>query len=80
MYLQIKVIPKARATEFVERMDDETLKIRLKAVPEKGKANEALIQFLAKECKVDSSEIRVISGQTSTRKLLRLPDNAQIPW
>ena len=80
MYLQVKVIPKGRATEFVEKMEDGTYKIRLKAAPEKGKANEELIQFLATELQADKSEIRIISGHTDRNKLVRVPDNSSIPW
>lgn len=79
MYIQIKVIPKSRATEFVEKMDDETYKIRVKAAPEKGKANTELIRFLAKTLKVTKDEIIIISGHTDTRKLLKIPD-LKLPW
>lgn len=34
-YFRVKVIPKQPKTEYVETMDDGTIKIRLKAVPEK---------------------------------------------
>ena len=44
--LTIKVIPRARKTEYVGRMSDGTLKIRLVAVPEDGKANAELLRFL----------------------------------
>ena len=77
MYLQIKVIPKSQKTEFVERMEDDTLKIRLKATPERGKANEELIRFLAKSLSCATDEIRIISGQTATKKLVRVPDGAK---
>lgn len=80
MYLQIKVLPRSIKTEFVERMEDETLKIRLKAVPEKGKANAELIQFLSKELKISKEEIKIISGVTDQRKLVKIPDQTPIPW
>lgn len=80
MYLQIKVIPKSNKTEFVERMEDNTLKLRLKATPEKGHANKELIRFLAKSLHCQMEEIKIISGQTSTRKLLRVPDKITLPW
>ncbi len=80
MYLQVKVIPKSPRSEFVEKMADETLKIRLKAVPERGAANEELQGFLAKACGVAKEQIVLVSGHTSQRKLLRLPDHADLSW
>ncbi len=48
-YLRIKVIPRSPKNEIVETMKDdsgeETIKIRIKAPPEKGKANTELIKF-----------------------------------
>ena len=80
MYIQVKVIPKSPKTEFIERMPDDTFKIRIKAAPERGKANTELIAFLAKLCGVNKTDVKIISGQTHTRKLLKLPDTAQLPW
>jgi len=80
MYLQVKVQPSSPKTEFVERMPDETFKIRLKAKPEKGQANKELISYLAKLTGVDKNDILIISGHTHTRKLVKLPDTAIIPW
>lgn len=80
MYLQIKVLPRSNKTEFVERMEDnETLKIRLKAVPEKGLANKELIRFLAGTLNIPKDKILIISGATDTRKLLKIPDTI-LPW
>jgi len=80
MYLQIKVVPRSAHTEFVERMDDgETLKIRLKAVPEKGQANKELIRFLAETLNISKDKILIISGATDPRKLLKIPD-LTLPW
>ncbi len=78
MYIAVKVIPKSNKTEFVERMADDTIKIRLKATPERGKANAELIKFLAKSCNVNKDDIKIISGHTDTRKLIKLPDNTEL--
>lgn len=79
MYIQVKVIPKSPKTEFIERMADDTLKIRISAAPEKGKANKELIKFLAKELGCKKDQIKIISGQTDQRKLVSLPD-LTLPW
>lgn len=75
-YLRIKVIPKSAKTEIVDIMEDtehgKTIKIRLKAVPEKGKANAELIRFLSKELGISSDQISIISGKTDRIKLIRI--------
>ncbi|HWU60887.1 MAG TPA: DUF167 domain-containing protein [Ensifer sp.] len=58
--------------------DDETLlKARVTAVPEKGKANKALIELLAKALKVPKSSISVISGDTARKKILRIEGDTE---
>jgi uncharacterized protein (TIGR00251 family) len=73
-YLKIKVIPKSHKNEIVETMGDEehTVKIRIKAPPEKGKANAELIKFLSKELQTSKANISIISGKTDHIKLLRI--------
>ena len=74
MVLQVKVIPRAQRTEVVGPMADGTLKVKVAAVPEDGKANEELCRTLATYFKVPRASVEVIAGQTSTRKIVRLPD------
>jgi uncharacterized protein (TIGR00251 family) len=44
------------------------LKIRITTPPEKGKANEAVVELLAKNLKVPKSSIKIVSGHTSRIK------------
>ena len=53
------------------------LKARVTAVPEKGKANKALIQLIAKSLKIPKSSISVISGDTSRKKILRIDGDTE---
>jgi uncharacterized protein len=64
---KIKVIPKAANHEIVGWETDE-LKIRLAAGPTKGKANEELIKFLAKQLDIGRSKICLVQGKTSRHK------------
>ena len=66
--VKIKVIPRAKKTEIIGKMDDGTLKIRIKAVPENWKANDELIEFLRE---MTGNDWEILSGATATRKLLR---------
>lgn len=72
-FYSIKVIPRAKKTEYIGKMSDDTIKIRVKAIPENGKANEELIRYFYEYlgCKKDTI-IEVISGQSSTRKVVRV--------
>ena len=54
--------------------DGEVLKVRVTAVPEKGKANKALIKLLAKETGIAGGRFEVISGTTSRKKRLLVRD------
>lgn len=56
---------------------EEWLKARVTAVPEKGKANKALIELLAKSLRVPKSSISVISGDTGRKKILRMDGNPE---
>ncbi len=56
-------------------MDDDTIKIRIKAAPEKGKANAELIKFLSKQYGLPKEKISIISGSTDRTKLIKLKWN-----
>lgn len=75
-YLRIKVLPKSPKNKVVEILEDadgeKTIKIRIKAVPEKGKANAELIKFLSKELNVPRDKISIISGKTEQLKLVKI--------
>lgn len=71
-YLRIKVLPKSPKNEVVEILDDETIKIRIKAAPEKGRANKELISFLSKELATPTSNIKILSGKTDQLKLVKI--------
>jgi uncharacterized protein len=69
---RVKVSPKSPKTEITGELADGTLKIRVAAAPERGKANAELCAFLAREIGVPAEKIQVISGHTSPMKLVRV--------
>lgn len=71
-YFRIKVIPKSQKNEWVEPLADGTLKIRIAAPPEKGKANAELIKFLSKKWNVPPHSIHIISGKSDPIKLIKI--------
>jgi uncharacterized protein (TIGR00251 family) len=75
----VRVIPRASKTEIVGEHDG-ALKIKLKAPPVDGAANEELIRFLSKTFDTTRSNIEIVSGQTSRTKRIRISndDTSQI--
>lgn len=71
--LWVKIIPKASTTSIVG-WEGDLLKIRVKAVPEKGQANQELIDYLAKYLKIAKSKIKIIYGLTSRKKRIFIED------
>jgi uncharacterized protein (TIGR00251 family) len=72
--LAIRVTPRARKTEIVEILADHTIKIRLTAPPVEGKANEALIEFMAKVLDVPRSKVEIVAGASGRDKLVTILD------
>jgi hypothetical protein len=65
--LELHVQPGASRSEFAGR-HGERIKIRLAARALDGKANAALIEFLAEHFKVPKSRVRIVSGLKSRQK------------
>lgn len=69
--LTLHIQPGARKTE-VAGLHGEALKIRLAAPPVDGKANEALVRFIAAALGLPRSAVQLKSGQTSRHKVLEV--------
>lgn len=69
----VKVVPRSSRTALVGLLGD-MLKIKLAAAPEKGKANESLVEFLAQALGVKRNAIKITAGQTSPVKTIRITD------
>lgn len=78
LLLECSILPKAKEEKIVGRVGD-TLKIKLMAAPTDGKANRALIRFLATECELASSRVSIVRGAGSRRKTLCLQGVSTIP-
>jgi len=77
MTVRVKIIPRSPKTEFAGEMQDGTLKIRVAAPPDKGQANREVCALLAAKYEIAREAVRILSGHTSSRKLIRidLPDS-----
>ncbi len=70
MQLQIKVIPGAKANRI--KKASEGWKIYLQAPPVEGKANRALVKFLAGYFGVSENAIEIIKGLKSRCKTINI--------
>jgi hypothetical protein len=70
--LLIRVRPRAARSEFLDVLEDGSIKIAITAAAEDGKGNIALTKFLADAFDIPSSKVRILSGQTARLKLVRL--------
>ncbi len=74
--LTLHIQPGAKKTEVAGEHGD-ALKIRLAAPPVDGKANAALLAFIAERLGVSKSAVTLKSGQTSRRKVVEV-DGASV--
>ena len=76
LILRVHAQPRASKTELVGQYGD-ALKIRVNSPPVDGKANLALIKYLAKLFAVSKSHIELLSGETSREKrfAIKSPNN-----
>lgn len=69
--VRVRIVPGSSRTQIVGTLDD-MLKIKVAAPPEKGKANQSLISFLAKRLGVKKNDINILSGSTNPVKMLSI--------
>jgi hypothetical protein len=69
--LAVHVQPGAGRTEVVGRHGD-ALKIRIAAPPTGGRANDAVVELVAKEFALKKADVRITSGASSREKRVLL--------
>lgn len=52
----------------IEGVHDGSLRVSVTQAPEKGKANKAIAELLAKALKLRKSQLELVSGETSPQK------------
>jgi uncharacterized protein (TIGR00251 family) len=75
--LRLKIVPGARQDKIAGILGDR-LKIQVSAPPENGRANQAVINLLAKTLGLRPADLTIISGLSDARKTCRLPLNADL--
>ena len=69
--LRVRVTPRSGRDEVIGWQDGE-LRVRVRAAPEEGRANEAVRRLIAKQTGVPASAVEVVRGGTARTKTLRI--------
>jgi hypothetical protein len=69
--LTVKAQPRSK-TPGVEDLGADHFRVRVRAAPEKGRANEEIVERLAAHLAVPASRLTLLRGATSSHKLIRL--------
>ena len=69
MRIYVKVAPRAGKNEVV-KISDAEYKVKVTAVPEKGRANEAVINLLAGYFDVSKSSVNIVGGKSTKTKII----------
>lgn len=77
--LSVKVVPGSSRNRIAGRYG-EGIKVQVSAAPERGKANDAVIELLAESLGLKPSQIELVSGHAQPRKVFRIHglDDAQL--
>ena len=73
MILHLRAKPNARANQLLVAPDG-AVTVRLKAPPQEGQANAALLVFLAEVFGTSKSQVELLSGHTAPYKKVELLD------
>lgn len=71
--LSVRVHPGAKRNEIRTGQAD-SLRVSVTTAPEKGKANKAVIELLAKSFEIRKSQMEILSGETSSQKRILITD------
>ena len=78
LILHIRVQPGSNTDEIAGPHGDQ-LKIRLRAPPVDGKANNALIRFVADQCRVARRDVEIVAGASGRDKRVRINAPESLP-
>lgn len=76
--LTLHVQPGAKRSE-VAGLHGDALKVRLAAPPVEGRANEALLKFIAEKFEVPLRNVELLRGAQSRHKLVKVTGSAVTP-
>lgn len=82
MKIALKVTPGARREELIGWEDypgvGRVLKLKVAAPPVEGRANKAIVLFLARVLNVPKNQVRIVQGSSGHIKRVELPDGTDL--
>jgi uncharacterized protein (TIGR00251 family) len=72
MKIRVKVKPNCRTEEVSQEGDSFIIKVR--EPPKEGRANQAVIELLAKHLRLPRSRVRILSGLKSKNKVIEIAE------
>jgi uncharacterized protein YggU (UPF0235/DUF167 family) len=83
-YLTLKVTPRGSANKIQslenDLFGDTILKVMVTAIPDKGEANEAVIELLSKELRLPKRAFMIVAGKTARIKVVTIDAAAENVW
>ncbi|MCT4574689.1 MAG: DUF167 domain-containing protein [Alphaproteobacteria bacterium] len=71
MKYSVRVITNA-SRDNIDILSDDSMKIHITTIPEKGKANKRIIKLLSKKFNISKSKINIVSGELSSNKIIEI--------
>jgi uncharacterized protein (TIGR00251 family) len=72
LVIDVKVITRSSVSEVAGKTENGVLRVKVHAVPEKGKANMEVCRVLSEFFGVPRSNVEIVSGHTSAQKRVRI--------
>ena len=72
MKIHVKVTPNSKSEEV--NQDGDNFVVKVKEPPKEGRANQAAIKLLAEHFSVPQSQVRILSGFRSRRKVIEIEE------
>lgn len=71
MIIEAKIVPNARKNNLID-LGQNKYKIYITAPAIQGKANQALIEFLANHFQISKNQARILKGMKSKNKIIEI--------
>lgn len=69
--LEVKVQPRSKSPG-VEKLGERSFRVRVRAAPDKGRANREVLERLAEYLDVPPSRLAIVRGESSSNKLVKM--------